>query len=136
MDNKKNERLSSIRFGLVCSSRYSDCNVSADAGQFKSFENMEEVKTSLSFPVVLLDEQFRTHGDFLAQDNFTPYIIILPHSISDFKRNEKFKNDWEKYTRFYTPDRIFPDFSMREIWVFNRCNSNNDNRKLGDNHDN
>lgn len=115
------KKVSTLRLASRCSQHSSQCDADAEMGQYKNLEDMEEIKTSLVFSYLAIDRSFKVYPDYLWNNKFTPQAIIFPHDKYHFTRNEAFKDDWDKYTKFYTEEKIFPDFTGKEIWVFSSC---------------
>lgn len=51
-----------------------------------------------------------------------PYMLIFPETYVELRDNSyKAPEHWDKYIKFYTKDRIYPDFRGYDFWIRKKC---------------
>ncbi|OIN86170.1 MAG: hypothetical protein AUJ12_06770 [Alphaproteobacteria bacterium CG1_02_46_17] len=51
-----------------------------------------------------------------------PYMLIFPETYTTLRYGSyQSPDDWEKYIKFYTKERIYPDFRGYDFWIRKNC---------------
>lgn len=115
-------KVSTLRMAAGCGQGVSMCGINAAAGQFRSNEEYQEFKTHLVF------EPLAFGSDFLSRN---PWGDPAPHAVVFHNTKKKFyaANEapyakpelFDHFVRYYTPDKVLPDFGGFDVWLFERC---------------
>ncbi len=119
-DAKTSEKVSSLRMGNSCSNGVVVCAINAEMGQFSPINELKEVSSSIGFSVIALKKDF---SEARYDGPEAPYAYVLPHTASAIHGtiNGKSKEHIPNYVRYYSEERVFPDFSGYDVWVLSSC---------------
>ncbi len=122
--NKAGQRVSTMRFGDAWSNGMSRQSFSTYWGQYHEPGDMgwKELKHPASFYPVGVNKDYSQ-----ASLEDAPYLLIFPGTLWELTYNS-FNNprDWDDYIRFYTKDKIYPDFREYDFWVRKKCGRDED----------
>jgi hypothetical protein len=131
-DHNTSKKVSTLRMADVCSTGMVVCEINTNEGQFHPNDRMKELRDGLAFAPIALTRDF---GRVEYYSRTAPYVFILPDTLRQlytFLNKPNYRaagklRDFDtiagEFVRFYTQDKIFPDFSGNDVWVFDRCNS-------------
>lgn len=113
--DQKGQKVSTMRFGDSWSNGRSQFSFSTQMGTYGDYE----IKSPVSFSPIGVNQDLSMAFIYNA-----PALIIFPDTHQELTRNS-YKNpaDWDKYIRFYTKDRVYPDFRGHDFWVRKKCGS-------------
>lgn len=116
-DTRTNKKVSAMRLGYGCSNGVGVCRASAYYGQYNSNQQLKNIKTTLTFEVLFLSEDFQ-QAEF-SLDLPAPYAVILPNTAAAYRYNSP--ADISEYTTFYDANRILPEFPGGDVWILSSC---------------
>jgi hypothetical protein len=121
--NEAGEKVSTMRFSDALSNGDTRQSFSTYWGQFCDFD---EKKPCANFGPYAHFNPIGVNEDLSqsAIDNSTraPPLLIFPGSHWELKYNSfQSPEHWDKYIRFYTKDRIYPDFRGVDFWIRKKC---------------
>jgi hypothetical protein len=128
-DKKTGKKVSSLRMARNCSNGTVVCGLDAEAGQFAEEKNYQTFESSPSFREIALSKNFEIMDDV---DKEAAYSLILPYTEYQFKKNIiPHPQNWDRYIKFYTPEKIIPNFTGFDVWILSNCDVNEhyDNRE-------
>ncbi|MBL4576291.1 MAG: hypothetical protein JKY51_09390 [Opitutaceae bacterium] len=121
LDKTTGKKVSTMRLADTCSNGVVRCSLNTHAGQFKLNALMEDLKSGFSFEPIALKKDF---SPTRYNSKEAPYTFIFPNTASQFyyeRNNVNLENDMNEFVRFYTDEKIFPDFGGYDIWIMNSC---------------
>ena len=120
--DRTGQKVSTMRFGNEFSNGVSRESFSTYWGMYCTFgkDNESDCKDMKPFanfyPIGVSDklEQSSIHE--------VPEILIFPGTFWELNYNSyQQPENWDKYIKFYTKDRIYPDFRGYDFWVRKKC---------------
>jgi hypothetical protein len=124
--DKSGKRLSTMRFGDTWSNGLSRQSFSTYWGQYHEYKDAgwKELKSAAAFYPIGVNKGY---SQSTIED--APYLLIFPGTLQEltylsFNRPQ----NWDDYIRFYTKDRVYPDFRGYDFWVRRKCGDNEDKR--------
>ena len=118
-DKKTSQKVSMMRLGDASSNGTATVGLSAHMGQFSTLKSPKEFKSTVNFEVVALDKNL--YKIYYA-NKIAPYLYIFPNTGPEIYHDKN--NSAEavsNYIRFYTPEKIYPDFGGADVWIFDSC---------------
>jgi len=122
--DQENKKISTMRFGNAWSNGVSREIFSNYWGMYCTFgkdteSDCQDMKPNVGFDVIGINKDLSP-----ADIRSTPDLLIFPGTYgaltyNSFQRPE----DWDKYIKFFTTDRIYPDFRGYDFWVRKKCGS-------------
>lgn len=123
--DRNGTKVSSMRLSNASSNGVSIESFSTEMGEFcNMMANDVEgdclgVKPSIGFQVIGVGSDLSPKSIRTAAD-----LLIFQNTYHELKRVAGTdQKEWEKYIRFYTDEKVFPDFSFRDFWVRKKCGS-------------
>lgn len=119
---KGQKKVSTMRLGNAWSNGVSRQSVSTYYGMYCNFnkdkgKNCEDMKPAAGFYPIGVREDL-TGSAF----NNAPELIIFPGSFWELRyKSYEHPEHWDKYIKFYTDDRIYPDWRGYDFWVRTKC---------------
>ena len=106
-----------MRLGLGCTG--SQCFIGAQAGQHHPSEEMIDFASSLVFEPLAFNRNFL---DVPVWGPDAPYAIVFQGTKKKFyyAKDRESKN-FSEFITYHTPNKVFPDFSGRDVWVLDGC---------------
>lgn len=129
-DLKTGVKVSTLRMSDTCSNGFVHCALSTYEGQLRPNEEMKELKYGMGFDPVALRKDY-SRMEYYGPD--APYAFILPDTLRTIygyqnKVSSETNGDESKavaisedFVRYYTPEKVFPDFSGYDVWVLSSC---------------
>jgi hypothetical protein len=115
------KKVSTLRMAQGCGLGVSKCSIGAAAGQFRSNDDYIEFKTNLNFDPLSLDENFL---DIRSKDE-APFALIFLETKRKFYWASEAPGAklelFDHFVRYYTPEKILPNFGGYDVWLFNKC---------------
>lgn len=128
------KKISTLRMADTCSNGVVECTISTSEGQFSPNEKMKELEYGLGFEPVALRRDF-SRMEYYGPE--APFAFILSDTLKDIyqllnktplypptKENQVYTETVSQFVRFYTSDKVFPDFSGHDVWVLDSCDKN------------
>ncbi len=125
------KKVSTLRMADTCSNGVVECAISTNEGQFQSSEKMKELEYGLGFKPIALRRDF-SRMEYYGPE--APYAFILSGTLKDIylllnktplypptEENLVYTEIVPQFVRFYTSDKVFPDFSGHDVWVLDSC---------------
>ena len=119
------EKVSSMRLGNSSSNGIPITGFGSASGMFCTFgknneTDCEELSRSFGFIPSYVNDDF-SEG-FLSSRVNAPKLIILQDTYHQLTYNSyNQEEDWDKYIKFYTEDRVYPDFRFYDFWIRTKC---------------
>ncbi len=119
---KDGQRVSTMRFGDAWSNGVSQQSFSTYFGMYCNFgkdteSNCEEMKPSAGFVPIGVNENLMP-----AAIQQVPYLLIFPETYWELRyKSLQVPEHWDKYIKFYSGDRVYPDFRGYDFWVRQKC---------------
>ncbi len=119
-DNKTGEKVSTLRMGDICSNGVVVCAINAEMGQFNPISELKTFDSSIGFFIIALKSDF-SEARYNSQD--APYVYVLPHTANAIHQeiNGQSKESIPNYVRYYSDEKVFPNFSGYDVWVLSSC---------------
>ncbi len=120
--NKAGKKVSRMRFGNVSSMGRGRTAYTAFYGMYCTFgkDSETDCKNLADAPIfypVQVNKDFSQRNDLTA-----PYLIVLQDTYGQLTYTSyNHPKDWDKYIKFYTPERVYPDFRDYDFWVRTKC---------------
>lgn len=120
---KGNQKVSTMRFSDAWSNGDSRQNFSTYWGQYADLDDekgeWKDFKPSAGFYPIGINEDGSPAGI-----DSVPQTLIFPESHWELRyRSFQSPEDWDNYIRFYTKERVYPDFRGLDFWVRKKCGS-------------
>lgn len=118
----KGTKVSSMRFGDTHSNGSWTQSFSTYSGMYCNFgkdteSDCPEMKQSAGFIPIGINQDFSK-----ASLNTAPYMLIFPETYVQLRYSSyQAPEHWDKYIKFYTKDRIYPDFRGYDFWIRKKC---------------
>lgn len=115
-------KVSSMRFGDTHSNGSWTQHFSTGMGMYCTYgkdteSDCKEMKSSAGFIPIGVNKDFSK-----ASLNSTPYMLIFPETYVELQHSSyQVPEHWDKYIKFYTKDRVYPDFRGYDFWVRKKC---------------
>lgn len=121
--NKEGVRVSTMRLGDVWSNGVSRQGFSSHYGQYCDFGKdggdnaCEEKESAIGFDPIGITKDLRP-----ASVKQAPYLLIFPGTYRELRYSSLQRpEEWDQYIKFYTEDRVYPDFRGYDFWVRKKC---------------
>lgn len=120
--NKAGEHVSTMRLVDTHSNGFSRQSFSTYWGMYCTFgkddqSDCQDMKMSPVFYPIGVNKDLS-----LAGLREAPPLLIFPETFHELTyKSYQAPQDWEKYIRFYTDEKIYPDFRGYDFWVRRKC---------------
>jgi hypothetical protein len=120
--DRAGDKVSTLRMAEGCGLGVPKCTISATRGQFRNNSDYVEFRTNLTFDPLSLSDAFMKIESFESEP---PYAFIFLETKQKFYWMSKApgaKLDvFDDFVRYYTPQKVLPDFGGYDVWLFDRC---------------
>lgn len=120
--NKDREKVSTMRFGDAWSNGVSRQSFSTYYGMYCAFgkdseSKCKDMEPSAGFSVIGVNKDLS-----MADISDAPDLLILPDTYVTLTGGS-YQNpeDWDLYIKFYTDEKVYPDFRGHDFWVRKKC---------------
>jgi magnesium chelatase family protein len=116
------DKVSSMRLGDTHSNGSWTQHFSTDMGMYCTFgkdteSDCQEMKPSAGFIPIGVNQDFSK-----ASLSSVPYMLIFPQTSVELRYGSyQAPEHWDKYIKFYTKDRVYPDFRGYDFWIRKKC---------------
>lgn len=120
--DKSGKKVSTMRFGDSWSNGVARQGFSTYFGMYCTFgkdseSDCRDMKSSAAFYPIGVNADLSS-----ANINSAPDLLIFPGTYWQLRYGSfQVPEHWDQYIRFYTEDRIYPDFRGYDFWVRKKC---------------
>jgi hypothetical protein len=119
-DIKTKTKVSALRMGWVCSNGTGSCSINTEDGQYALEGRGDSFNPTMVLNVLAVNKDF-TEAWPLGKDDGVPPMLMFPKIDAEFMKVKSHSEYWNKYIKFYTKDKILPDFSDIDAWILSEC---------------
>lgn len=116
LDVQTEQPLSLLRLASTCSNGKTICLANSYYGQFNDLNSLVGFQNNMSLEYKFFSEDFSDLNDSTAQ---RPYAVVFMNTFSKFKVDE---GDSRHFIKYYSDDKIYPNFAGLDVWIYHHCN--------------